>query len=71
MTDEVKKCIEDVIYRAKASNPGVKIGICGEHANYLENVMYYGTLNVDYVTCSSSFVEVNKKILNPVQKVKK
>lgn len=71
LTDEVKACIEDVIYRAKASNPGVKIGICGEHANYLENVMYYGTLNVDYVTCSSSFVEVNKKILNPVQKVKK
>lgn len=71
LTDETKNTIEDIIFRAKAVNPDITIGICGEHANYLENVEYYGTLNIDYITCSPSFIDVNKKILNPVQKVKK
>ena len=71
LTDEVKRTIEEIIYRSKAVNPDIKIGICGEHANYIENVEYYSTLNIDYVTCSSSFVMVNKNVLNPIQKVKK
>lgn len=71
LTEEVKECIEDVIYRAKAVNPDIKIGICGEHANYIENVMYYKTLNIDYITCSSSFIAVNKEVLNLMQKTKK
>ena len=71
LTEKVKECIEDVIYRAKAVNPDIKIGICGEHANYIENVMYYKTLNIDYITCSSSFIAVNKEVLNPMQKTKK
>ena len=70
LTENVKGAIEDIVYRAKAVNPDITIGICGEHANYLENVEYYGTLNIDYITCSPSFIEVNKKILNPIQKVK-
>ena len=70
LTEDVKGAIEDIVYRAKAVNPDITIGICGEHANYLENVEYYGTLNIDYITCSTSFIEVNKKILNPIQKVK-
>ena len=70
LTDETKNTIEDIIFRAKAVNPDITIGICGEHANYLENVEYYGTLNIDYITCSPSFIDVNKKILNPIQKVK-
>ena len=70
LTENVKGAIEDIVYRAKAVNPDITIGICGEHANYLENVEYYGTLNIDYITCSTSFIEVNKKILNPIQKVK-
>ena len=71
LTEEVKECIEDVIYRAKTVNTDIKIGICGEHANYIENVMYYKTLNIDYITCSSSFIAVNKEVLNPTQKTKK
>ena len=71
LTENVKSAIEDIVYRAKAVNPDITIGICGEHANYLENAEYYGTLNIDYITCSPSFIEVNKKILNPIQKVKK
>ena len=71
LTEEVKECIEDIIYRTKAINSDIKIGICGEHANYIENVMYYKTLNIDYITCSSSFIAVNKEVLNPMQKTKK
>ena len=71
LTEEVKECIEDIIYRTKAVNPDIKIGICGEHANYIENVMYYKTLNIDYITCSSSFIAVNKEVLNPMKKTKK
>lgn len=71
LTEEVKECIEDIIYRTKAVNSDIKIGICGEHANYIENVMYYKTLNIDYITCSSSFIAVNKEVLNPMQKTKK
>lgn len=71
LTEKVKECIEDIIYRTKAVNPDIKIGICGEHANYIENVMYYKTLNIDYITCSSSFIAVNKEVLNPMQKTKK
>ena len=52
LTENVKGAIEDIVYRAKAVNPDITIGICGEHANYLENVEYYGTLNIDYITCS-------------------
>lgn len=70
LTENVKGAIEDIVYRAKAVNPDITIGICGEHANYLENVEYYGTLNIDYITCSPSFIEVNKKMLNPIQKIK-
>ena len=70
LTEDVKGAIEDIVYRAKAVNPDITIGICGEHANYLENVEYYGTLNIDYITCSPSFIEVNKKMLNPIQKIK-
>lgn len=70
LTEGVKSAIEDIVYRAKAVNPDITIGICGEHANYLENVEYYGTLNIDYITCSPSFIEVNKKMLNPIQKIK-
>ena len=70
LTEGVKSAIEDIVYRAKAVNPDITIGICGEHANYLENVEYYGTLNIDYITCSPFFIEVNKKMLNPIQKVK-
>ena len=71
LTEEVKECIEDIIYRTKAVNSDIKIGICGEHANYIENVMYYKTLNIDYITCFSSFIAVNKEVLNPMQKTKK
>lgn len=70
LTDNVKRAVEEIIYQAKAINPNIRIGICGEHTNYIENTKYYSNLNIDYITCSPSFVEANKKTVNQVQKVK-
>lgn len=71
LTDSVKQAIEEIIYQARAVNPNIRIGICGEHANYIDNIKYYSTLNIDYITCSPSFIEANKNIVNQVQKIKK
>jgi len=63
LTDEVKSVIEETIYRAKSINPDIIVGICGEHSNYIENVQYYSTLDIDYITCGSAFIRANKEFL--------
>lgn len=63
LTDEVKSVIEETIFRAKIINPNIIIGICGEHSNYVENVQYYSTLDIDYITCSPTFIKLNKEFL--------
>ncbi len=63
LTDEVKSAIEETIFRARSINPNIVVGVCGEHGNYLENVQYYSTLDIDYITCSPSFIRANKEFL--------
>lgn len=63
LTDEVKSAIEETIFRARTINPNIVIGICGEHSNYIENVQYYSTLDIDYITCGSAFIRANKDFL--------
>ena len=63
LTDEVKSVIEETIYRAKSINPDIIVGICGEHSNYVENVQYYSTIDIDYITCGSAFIKANKEFL--------
>lgn len=63
LTDEVKAAIEEVIYRVRAIKPNIIIGICGEHANYIENLEFYKRLDINYITCSPDFVKVNKDFL--------
>lgn len=64
LTYEVKSVIEETIFRARSINPNIIIGICGEHSNYVENVQYYGTQDIDYITCSPAFIKANKEFLN-------
>ena len=64
LSDEVKDLMEDVVYRVRAFNNDCLIGVCGEHGNYLENVLFYKELRVDYITCNSSFILDNKNILD-------
>ena len=71
LTESVKQTIEEIIYRARVTNPDIKIGICGEHSNYIENVLFYKELDIDYITCNSSFVKTNKEILESDTSIKK
>ncbi|MBQ7141371.1 MAG: hypothetical protein IJO32_07725 [Bacilli bacterium] len=63
LTDEVKLVIEEAIYRARSIKPDITIGICGEHSNYILNVQYFSSLDIDYITCSPSFIRTNKDFL--------
>lgn len=63
LTDEVKSVIEETIYRARSTNPNIVIGICGEHSNYVENLPYYSSLDINYIACSPSFIIPNREFL--------
>lgn len=70
LSDEVKELMGDVVYRIRAFNNDTLIGVCGEHGNYPDNVLFYKDLGVDYITCNSSFVLANKNILDSNNTVK-
>ena len=38
--------------RGRAANPGLKVGICGEHGGELRSVVFFEELGLDYVSCS-------------------
>lgn len=38
--------------RAKAANPNIKIGVCGELGGDMKSIVYFNTLPIDYVSCS-------------------
>ena len=47
-------CLED----ARAVNPQLKIGICGEHGGDPESIAFCNTLGMDYVSCSPKRVPI-------------
>lgn len=67
LSEEVKKSIEEIIYRVRAVKPEIEIGICGEHGNRIENLSFLSSLNIDYITCSSSYVKITQEVLNGQQ----
>lgn len=58
LNDELKRTIKEIIYRVKAGNPNISIGICGEHTNNLENVEFFMESGVDYLSVSPISVSV-------------
>jgi pyruvate,orthophosphate dikinase len=48
----VGKLMEMTVELAKPVNPGMKIGICGEHGGDPSSVEYCNSLGFDYVSCS-------------------
>ncbi|RMF03344.1 MAG: pyruvate, phosphate dikinase, partial [Alphaproteobacteria bacterium] len=46
------------IERGRASRPGIKLGICGEHAGDPESVAFCHRVGLDYVSCSPFRVPV-------------
>lgn len=50
----MQMCLED----ARAVNPDLKIGICGEHGGDPESIAFCNTLGIDYVSCSPKRVPI-------------
>ena len=63
LNEEVKKTINKIIYRVKRIK-NIPIHICGEHANYVDNLEYLLSLNIDGITVHSNLVKGYNDILN-------
>ncbi|MEO6015238.1 MAG: putative PEP-binding protein [Devosia sp.] len=63
----VGELIAIAIERGRASNPALKIGICGEHAGDPASLAFFATLDVDYVSCSPYRVPVARLALAQAQ----
>lgn len=59
----VGEMIAIAIDRGRAANPGLKIGICGEHAGDPASLKFFAGLGVDYVSCSPYRVPVARLTL--------
>jgi pyruvate,orthophosphate dikinase len=51
-TDGVGGLMAIAVERGRAANPGLKIGICGEHGGEPRSVAFCHALGLDYVSCS-------------------
>ena len=63
LNENTKNCIELIVEKIRSFNKNIRIGICGEHSNYPENLEFYQTLAINYITCSPYFIKQNKEIL--------
>lgn len=63
LNEKTKNCIELIVEKIRSFNKNIRIGICGEHSNYPENLEFYQTLAINYITCSPHFIKQNKEIL--------
>ena len=50
----MRMCVEE----ARAENPALKIGICGEHGGDPESIEFCHALGLDYVSCSPKRVPI-------------
>lgn len=55
LNEEVKNYIRKIVHRVKRKR-NIPINICGEHANFFENLEYYLSLDIDTITCNSNLV---------------
>lgn len=50
--DGIGQLIKLASEQAKAVNPNIKIGVCGELGGDMKSIAYFNTLPIDYVSCS-------------------
>jgi pyruvate,orthophosphate dikinase len=50
--DGVGGLMKIAVERGRGANPGIKLGICGEHGGEPRSVAFCHTLGLDYVSCS-------------------
>ena len=48
----VGELIKIALNKARAVNPNIKIGICGEHGGDPDSILFFNQMNFDYVSCS-------------------
>lgn len=51
-TNSVGQLLEIATQKARNANPGIKIGVCGEHGGDPQSIAFINRLGVDYVSCS-------------------
>jgi pyruvate,orthophosphate dikinase len=44
--------VEIGVDKARSVNPDIKVGVCGEHGGDPRSIAFFGSLDVDYVSCS-------------------
>ena len=54
----VGEFIEIAVARGRQSRPGIKIGICGEHAGDPASIAFFQDIGLSYVSCSSFRVPI-------------
>ncbi|HEY1973297.1 MAG TPA: pyruvate, phosphate dikinase [Pseudonocardia sp.] len=50
--DGVGRLVKIAAQEGRASKPGLKIGVCGEHGGDPESIHFFHSVGVDYVSCS-------------------
>lgn len=56
----VGELIKIACTKAKAINPSIKIGVCGEHGGDPKSIAFFSKLGFDYVSCSPYRIQVAK-----------
>ncbi|MEV7091118.1 pyruvate, phosphate dikinase [Streptomyces sp. NPDC093085] len=50
--DGVGSLVRDAVAAGRATRPGLKLGVCGEHGGDPESVHFFHEVGLDYVSCS-------------------
>ena len=48
----VGQLVSDAVERGRRTNPGIKLGVCGEHGGDPESIGFFYEVGLDYVSCS-------------------
>ena len=48
----VGELVEMAVKRGRATRPGIKLGICGEHGGDPASIHFFASIGLDYVSCS-------------------
>jgi pyruvate,orthophosphate dikinase len=51
-TEGVGELIQIAVERGRATRPGIKLGVCGEHGGDPASIAFCETAHLDYVSCS-------------------
>ncbi|WP_215523787.1 pyruvate, phosphate dikinase [Varibaculum prostatecancerukia] len=57
-THGVGRLVNEGVTRGRSTNPGIKLGICGEHGGDPESIHFFHKAGLDYVSCSPFRVAV-------------